>query len=136
MKEHSQSTTTNSVSSQQQSNLTTPNNMDKPIHSVATSPTITLLNNNNNNNNQKQQEIKEKRELIVDSLNPIDPNYSHMLIYINCNNIQSHFIPSSQKLVVSSSFTNSSYDHVRILFVLRCIEQMLSRCTKEFLNSI
>lgn len=74
------------------------------------------------------------KELTVDLQNPIDPNYSYMLVYINCNNIQTSL--HSNQLLVSSSFSNSSYDHVRTLFILKCIEQLLEKCTKEFLISI
>lgn len=57
-----------------------------------------------------------------------------MLIYINCNNIQTSL--QSNRLIVSSTFSNSSYDHVRTLFILKCIEQLLIKCTKEFLIAI
>ena len=76
------------------------------------------------------------KELIVDAQNPLDLNYAHMLIYTNYSNMQSSFnTKNSNKLNVSSS-SNSSYDHVRTLFILKCIEQMLNKCTKEFLLSI
>ena len=76
------------------------------------------------------------KELIVDAQNPLDLNYAHMLIYSNYSNMQSSLnSKNSNKLSVSSS-SNSSYDHVRTLFILKCIEQMLNKCTKEFLLSI
>ena len=78
------------------------------------------------------------KELIVDAKSPIDLNYAYMLVYINCNNMQANLTASnlsSNKLNITST-TNSSYDHVRTLFVLKCIEQILDKCTKDFLISI
>jgi hypothetical protein len=78
------------------------------------------------------------KEMFVDALNPIDPNFAYMLIYINCNNIQT-FLQSSKltnKLLVCSTFSNKSYDSIKIHFVLKSIEDLLTKCTKEFLVSI
>ena len=74
----------------------------------------------------------------MDALNPVDPNFSYMLVYANCNHIQTH-LPSSKisnKLIIASSFANKSYDCKKVQFVLKCIDELLAKCTKEFLVAI
>lgn len=83
--------------------------------------------------------LSHTRDLVVDASNPIDLNYAHMLIYINCNNIRIHSLShtsTSSKLVVATSFSNAAYDHVRTMFVLRSIEQLLLECDREFLSAV
>lgn len=78
------------------------------------------------------------RELMVDAANPIDFNYAYMLMYVNCNNIRVQSLThtsTSSKLVVATSFSNSAFDHVRTMFVLRLIEQLLLECDREFLGA-
>ena len=45
-------------------------------------------------------------------------------------------VSGQQNNLCITSASNSSYDHLRTLFVLRCIEQILNKCAKEFLTSI
>lgn len=74
----------------------------------------------------------------IDAVNSVDPNYSYMLLYRNCNNMQNSLkdqLSGSSHINIKSS-SNTSYDHVRTLFILRCIEQILDKCSKEFLTSI
>jgi hypothetical protein len=84
---------------------------------------------------QRQQQVKE---LCVDALNPIDPNFAYMLIYTNCNNIQTHLHSSkiTNKLTVSSIFSNKSYDCIKVQFVLKSIEELLNKCPREFLVAV
>ncbi len=89
--------------------------------------------------------ITHSKDLCVDALNSIDPNYAYVLIYKNCTNMQptkdltpSSAIPTSapsNSLHIKST-SNSSYDHVRTLFILRCIDQILDKCSNEFLTAI
>jgi len=89
--------------------------------------------------------IAHSKELVVDALNPVDPNYAYVLIYKNCTNMQptKDTTPSSPNpnnapatnLHIKST-ANSSYDHVRTLFILRCIDQILDKCSNEFLTAI
>lgn len=85
----------------------------------------------------------------VDATNPVDLNYAYMLLYINCNNIRVHAESSTSRsqggggggstasrLIVSTQFSMSSYDHVRTMFVMRAIEQLLVECDREFLGAI
>lgn len=44
-------------------------------------------------------------------------------------------ITNSNNLYIKSA-SKSSYDHVRTLFILRCIEQILHKCSNEFLMAI
>ena len=61
-----------------------------------------------------------------------------MLLYVNCSNMQASVKPShhSRNKISISSTTNSSYDHVRTLFIFKCIEQIIDKCNKEFLISL
>lgn len=80
-----------------------------------------------------------QRDLVVDASNPIDLNYAHMLLYINCNNCRVQSLThshTSSKLVIATSFANSAYDHVRTMFVLRSIEHLFLECDREFLNAV
>ena len=87
----------------------------------------------------RQVQIKpviQSKEHVVDALGSIDPNYSYVLLYKNCNNMQATVKDQigNGNLQVKSS--NSSYDHVRTIFILRCIEQIFIKCSKEFLTAI
>lgn len=76
-------------------------------------------------------------DLYIDALNSLDPNYSYMLIYANCNSRPSYTpVPNTPSKVLVSSSNSTPFDHIRTLFILRCIEQMLTKCTKEFLLSV
>ncbi|CAF0777344.1 unnamed protein product [Brachionus calyciflorus] len=103
------------------------------------SSSSTLINERTSKSAEKltgtQQPILIKnKDLIVDLQNQLDANFSHLLIYINCNNIQT--IQQGNCVLVASKFSNTSYDHVKVLFLLKCIEQLLIKCRHEFLNSI
>ncbi len=112
------------------------------------------MNSNKHHYNQQQHRLQVNnksssltrtalvnREHNIDALNSVDANFAYILVYTNCNNMQVTLNQQQQNnnsntnLLVSSA-SNSSYDHVRTLFVLRCIEQIINKCSKEFLISI
>ena len=69
----------------------------------------------------RQVQIKpviQSKEHVVDALGSIDPNYSYVLLYKNCNNMQATVKDQigNGNLQVKSS--NSSYDHVRTIFLV------------------
>ncbi len=85
--------------------------------------------------NNYSQNIKE---LTIDSMNSVDPNYSYLLLYTNCNSMKTSKLShtnDNNKITVTSA-TNAAYDHTRTLFILSCLEQLLNKCPKEFLTSV
>jgi hypothetical protein len=87
---------------------------------------------------QRQQQL-QVRELCVDALNPVDPNFAYMLVYTNSSHMQTHLQTSkhtNNKLVVASVFSNKSYDCVRVQFVLKAVEELLDKCAREFLVAL
>jgi hypothetical protein len=103
----------------------------RALHSKKISPTFLTNNPNSTNNNNNNNIIKE---LTIDALNPVDSNYSYLLIYTNCNNMQAS-LNNNNKLSIKSA-ANTPYDHTRTLFILRCLDQLLNKCPREFLNSV
>ena len=82
-----------------------------------------------------QQLFFKKKDYLVDYQNSIEPNYAHLLVYINCSNIQT-IQQQGNCILVVAKYTNTSYDHTKVMFVLKCIEQLIQKCKNEFLLSI
>ena len=128
-----------SISSQQQSSrpaILSSSPRQNQLHHAQTSTTV-----HHHHHHHHHYHQQSARELVVDASSAIDANYAHMLIYINSNNIRVHQVPpsanSNNKLSVCASFSNSAFDHVRTMFVLRSIEQLLVECDhREFLSAV
>ena len=86
------------------------------------------------NEPQQHKMHRHVTNLTVDASNSVDPNYAHILVYVNCCNNTLTSTNQSNKLLVTSS-SNSSYDHSRVIFVLRCLDQILTKCPRDFLAS-
>lgn len=110
-------------------------NPNGAVVSLSTAPTRHRFTTTPHTSTLQRAQAPAFKELCVDAMNAVDPNFAYMLIYTNCNNIQTHLQSSrlTNKLVVASTFTNKSYDCFKVHFVLKLIEHLLDKCDKEFL---